>query len=97
KGRCTAAERDEALARLSVATDLDPAAAAADLVIEAAPEDLQLKKELFARLSRAARPEAILASNTSSLPVTALASATRHPGRVIGLHFFNPVPAMTLL
>jgi 3-hydroxybutyryl-CoA dehydrogenase len=97
KGRCTAAERDEALARLSVASDLDPAAAAADLVIEAAPEDLQLKKELFARLSRVARPEAILASNTSSLPVTALASATRHPGRVIGLHFFNPVPAMKLL
>jgi 3-hydroxybutyryl-CoA dehydrogenase len=97
KGRCTVAERDEALARLSVASDLDAAAAAADLVIEAAPEDLQLKKELFARLSRAARPEAILASNTSSLPVTALASATRHPGRVIGLHFFNPVPAMKLL
>jgi 3-hydroxybutyryl-CoA dehydrogenase len=97
KGRCTAAERDEALARLSVASDLDAAAATADLVIEAAPEDLQLKKELFARLSRAARPEAILASNTSSLPVTALASATRHPGRVIGLHFFNPVPSMKLL
>jgi 3-hydroxybutyryl-CoA dehydrogenase len=97
KGRCTAAERDEALARLSLASDLDSAAAAADLIIEAAPEDLQLKKDLFARLSRAARPEAILASNTSSLPVTALASATRHPGRVIGLHFFNPVPAMKLL
>ena len=59
--------------------------------------DLQLKKDLFARLSRVARPEAILASNTSSLPITALASATRHPGRVIGLHFFNPVPAMKLL
>ncbi|HYZ88752.1 MAG TPA: 3-hydroxyacyl-CoA dehydrogenase family protein [Myxococcales bacterium] len=97
KGRCTAAERDEALARLSVAADLDSAAALADLIIEAAPEDLQLKKELFARLSRSARQEAILASNTSSLPVTALASATRHPGRVIGLHFFNPVPAMKLL
>jgi 3-hydroxybutyryl-CoA dehydrogenase len=97
KGRCTAAERDEALARLSVAADLDSAASAADLIIEAAPEDLQLKKDLFARLSKAARPEAILASNTSSLPVTALASATRHPGRVIGLHFFNPVPVMKLL
>ena len=97
KGRCTAAERDEALARLSVAADLDSAATLADLIIEAAPEDLQLKKELFARLSRSARQEAILASNTSSLPVTALASATRHPGRVIGLHFFNPVPAMKLL
>ena len=97
KGRCVASERDEALARLSVAADLDAAAASADLIVEAAPEDLQLKKDLFARLSRAARPEAILASNTSSLPITALASATRHPGRVIGLHFFNPVPAMKLL
>ena len=97
KGRCTASERDEALARLSVAADLDAAAASADLIVEAAPEDLQLKKDLFARLSRAARPEAILASNTSSLPITALASATRHPGRVVGLHFFNPVPAMKLL
>ena len=97
KGRCVASERDEALARLSVAADLDAAAASADLIVEAAPEDLQLKKDLFARLSRVARPEAILASNTSSLPITALASATRHPGRVIGLHFFNPVPAMKLL
>ena len=97
KGRCVASERDEALARLSVAADLDAAAASADLIIEAAPEDLQLKKDLFARLSRVARPEAILASNTSSLPITALASATRHPGRVVGLHFFNPVPAMKLL
>jgi 3-hydroxybutyryl-CoA dehydrogenase len=97
KSRCTAKERDEALARLAVAPDLDTAAAAADLIIEAAPEDLQLKKDLFARLSRAARPEAILASNTSSLPVTALASAARQPNRVIGLHFFNPVPVMKLL
>jgi 3-hydroxybutyryl-CoA dehydrogenase len=97
KSRCTAKERDEALARLTVAPDLDAAAAAADLIIEAAPEDLQLKKDLFARLSRAARPEAILASNTSSLPVTALASAARQANRVIGLHFFNPVPVMKLL
>ncbi len=97
KGRCTAQERSDALARLGLAADLEAAVGAADLVIEAAPEDLQLKKELFARLSRAARPEAILASNTSSLPVTALASAAKHPGRVIGLHFFNPVPAMKLL
>jgi len=97
KGRCTARERSEALGRLAVASDLDAAAGAADLVIEAAPEDLRLKQDLFARLARAARPEAILASNTSSLPVTALASAAKHPGRVIGLHFFNPVPAMKLL
>jgi len=97
KARCTAQDRDEALARLAVAPELDTAAAVADLIIEAAPEDLQLKKDLFARLSRAARPEAILASNTSSLPITALAGAARHPSRVIGLHFFNPVPVMKLL
>ena len=97
KGRCTAQERSEAVARLAASSELDASVAAADLVIEAAPEDLALKKELFTRLSRAARAEAILASNTSSLPITAIAAAARHPGRVVGLHFFNPVPAMKLL
>src|SRR5712691_2856650 len=97
KGRCTAQERDEALRRLSASPDLEKSAAQADLIVEAAPEDLALKKELFARLSRAARPEAILASNTSSLPITAIAAAAKGPERVIGLHFFNPVPAMKLL
>ena len=96
KGRCTEAERTQALDLLSAAPDLE-AAAAADLIVEAAPEDLQLKRELFATLSKACRPEAILASNTSSLPITAIASAARGPERVIGLHFFNPVPAMKLL
>jgi 3-hydroxybutyryl-CoA dehydrogenase len=97
KGRCTAAEREQALQQLAVAADLDAAAAAADLIIEAAPENLALKQELFARLSKAAPAEAILASNTSSLPVTAIAAAAKGPERVIGLHFFNPVPAMKLL
>src|SRR5207253_8040580 len=97
KGRCSAQGRDEALSRLAMAPDLDAAAAQADLIVEAAPEDLQLKKEVFARISRAARAEAILASNTSSLPITAIASAARAPERVIGLHFFNPVQAMKLL
>ena len=97
KGRCTAQEREQALQRLSVAPDLDSAAAEADLIVEAAPEILELKKELFARLSRSARAEAILATNTSSLPVTAIAAAAKGPERVIGLHFFNPVPAMKLL
>jgi 3-hydroxybutyryl-CoA dehydrogenase len=97
KGRCSADQRTEALALLAAAADHDASVAAADLIIEAAPEDLQLKKELFAKLSKAARPEAILASNTSSLPVTEIASAARGPERVVGLHFFNPVPAMKLL
>ena len=97
KGRCTAQEREEALQRLSAAAELEEAAAQADLVVEAAPEDLALKRELFARISKAAPAGAILATNTSSLPITAIASAARAPERVIGLHFFNPVPAMKLL
>jgi 3-hydroxybutyryl-CoA dehydrogenase len=79
KGRCTATEREEALQRLGAAKDLDAAAAQADLIIEAAPEDLQLKKELFAKLSKAARADAILATNTSSLPITAIAAAATRP------------------
>ncbi|HEY5676477.1 MAG TPA: 3-hydroxyacyl-CoA dehydrogenase family protein [Myxococcales bacterium] len=97
KGRCTAQERDEALGRLTPSGNLEADAAEADLVVEAAPEDLQLKRELFARISKVARAEAILATNTSSLPITAIAAAAKGPERVVGLHFFNPVPAMKLL
>src|SRR4051812_36633032 len=88
KGKCTPQEREGTLSRLSIAPDLETAASGADLVIEAAPEDLALKRDLFGRLSKVARGDAILASNTSSLPVTAIAAAARHPGRVVGLHFF---------
>ncbi len=97
KSKISADERTQTLARLSPATDLDAAVRDADLIIEAAPEDLALKKELFARLSLVAKPNAILASNTSSLPITEIAQAARGPERVIGLHFFNPVPVMKLL
>ena len=69
----------------------------ADLVIEAAPENIELKVQLFAQLDRTAPPQAILASNTSSLSITEMAAATRRPGQVIGMHFFNPVPRMKLL
>jgi len=69
----------------------------ADLVIEAVPEDIDLKVEVFSELAKHAKPEAILASNTSSLSITEMAAATEQPGRVVGMHFFNPVPRMKLL
>jgi 3-hydroxybutyryl-CoA dehydrogenase len=85
-------------AALAVATDtsLDPAAQA-DLVIEAATENPQLKLKIFAELDRRAPADALLASNTSSIPITRLAGATGRPDQVIGMHFFNPVPLMKLL
>jgi 3-hydroxybutyryl-CoA dehydrogenase len=97
RGRWTAAEADAARTRLEPAmelADLHPA----ELVIEAAPERLELKQELFARLSRDVVGEAcVLATNTSSLLVTAVASAATHPERVVGMHFFNPPVLMALL
>lgn len=83
--------------RLSTARSLEDAVRDADLVIEAVPEDIGLKVGVFAALDRAARPSAILASNTSSLSVTEMAAATSRPRQVVGMHFFNPVPRMKLL
>ncbi len=83
-------------ALLSTAAGLD-GLAGCDLVIEAAPERLELKRELFAELSRVCGPDAVLATNTSSIPVTALASAAERPENVVGMHFFNPPPLMRLL
>lgn len=91
-----AGDPDEALARLTLATRLEDAAAA-DLIIEAVPEDMRLKIETFARLDPRARPEAIFATNTSSLSVTEMSAATRRPARFLGMHFFNPVPKMKLI
>ncbi|MGD0991499.1 MAG: 3-hydroxybutyryl-CoA dehydrogenase [Gemmatimonadales bacterium] len=96
KGTLTAPERDAALARLHPATDL-AAAGGAELAVEAAFESEAVKFPLFAELDRCLPPAAILASNTSSISITALAAQTRRPDRVIGMHFMNPVPVMALV
>lgn len=95
--KLTAAEAEAALGRLRLATDRAAAVADADLVIEAVPERMELKREVFAAVDAAAPAHAILATNTSSLPITEIASATRRPSQVVGLHFFNPVAVMKLL
>ena len=88
---------EEILGRIETTTDLDGAVADADLVIEAAPERMAIKKEVFAELDELAPPDAILASNTSSLSITEIASATSRPERVVGMHFFNPAVKMDLV
>jgi 3-hydroxybutyryl-CoA dehydrogenase len=96
RGRWSAEEAAAARERLSAVETLE-GLAGCDVVIEAAPEDLELKRELFGRLSEVCGPDAVLATNTSSLPVTALASAAARPQQVVGMHFFNPVVLMDLL
>ena len=97
KGKTTPAQRDAWRARLHRFTDLTAALRTADLVVEAVFEDLAVKQRLFADCDRLAPRHAVLASNTSSLSITAIANATQRPQRVLGLHFFNPVPLMQLL
>ncbi|MGH7162671.1 MAG: 3-hydroxyacyl-CoA dehydrogenase family protein [Planctomycetota bacterium] len=97
KGKVGAAERAAALGRILPVADRAEAVRDADLVVEAAPEDLDLKRRIFQEASAAARPDAILATNTSSLPVSRIAEAAARPERVVGMHFFNPVPVMKLL
>ena len=96
KGRLTPAERDAALARFETATDVG-ALADCDVVVEAIVEDLDAKRELFGRLDSTASADAFLATNTSALAVTEIASATARPERVVGLHFFNPAPVLPLV
>ena len=96
RGRLGEADREAALGRLTATGDL-AAVAEADLVVEAAVEDLAVKRELFGRLDRICRPGAVLATTTSSLPVTACARATDRPQDVVGMHFFNPAPVMRLV
>ncbi len=97
KGKMTEDEVAKANARLSGASDLAAAVGDADLVVEAAPEDMDLKKRIFADLDTMAPAHAILGTNTSSLSITEIASATSNPARVLGMHFFNPVAVMPLL
>src|SRR4051812_36484962 len=87
------ADPDEVLARVTAVDDLTPA----DLMVEAVIEDFEIKQEVFRRADATLPPEAILASNTSSIPITSLAAATQRPDRVIGMHFFNPVPVLKLV
>ena len=97
RGKVTPEARTAALQRLKAAGSLEQAAAQADLVVEAVPEKLEVKKNLFAILGRHTPAHAILATNTSSLPVTEIARASGRPAQVLGLHFFNPVHLMALL
>ncbi len=96
KGQLTDEARHRALNEIRTSTDLS-AAADADLVIEAATENKPIKLKLFADLDRITRPQAILATNTSSISITEIAAATRRSNRVVGVHFMNPVPLMTLV
>jgi len=97
RGKATAESRDAALTRLTSAESAVEASRAADLIIEAVPERLDLKRAIFKDLERTVAADAILASNTSSLSITRIADGLAHAERVIGLHFFNPVPVMKLL
>jgi len=94
RGKLQTADAKAALQRLAPVQDLD---ADAEFVIEAVPEDIALKLRVFARLDEVYRPEVVLASNTSGLSITEIAASTKRPARVVGMHFFNPVPRMKLI
>jgi 3-hydroxybutyryl-CoA dehydrogenase len=97
RGKATTEVRDAVLARVRAAETVELAAEGADLAIEAVPEDLDLKRDLFRRLDSLLPATCLLASNTSSLSIAQIAAGTRHPGRVLGMHFFNPVHIMKLV
>lgn len=96
-GKVSAADRDAALARLSAREDLADACSGADCVIEAVPERIELKREIFAAIDASAPSHALLATNTSSLPITEIAASVRDGSRLVGMHFFNPVHVMKLV
>lgn len=96
KERITEEKKNEILARITTTTDIN-LAKDVDLVVEAAVENMEIKKKIFAELDGICKEEAILATNTSSLSITEIASSTKRPDKVIGMHFFNPVPVMKLV
>ncbi|MFR5265606.1 3-hydroxybutyryl-CoA dehydrogenase [Clostridium sp.] len=96
KGKITEEVKEEVLSRITGTTDMN-LAADCDLVVEAAVENMDIKKQIFAELDTICKKEAILASNTSSLSITEVAAATKRPDKVIGMHFFNPAPVMKLV
>ena len=96
RGKLSEVERDQVLERISYVTEL-AALADCQVVVEAVPEKPELKREVFVELDRVCSPTTVLASNTSSIPIAELAGVTQRPERVLGLHFFSPVPVMQLL
>jgi len=97
RGKLTREHADAAVARIRTTLDLAEAVKEADVVIEAVPESIELKKQVFKELDESSPKGAVLATNTSSFSITEIASVTRRPDRVIGMHFFNPVPIMNLV
>lgn len=97
KGKVTVADRDATLSRLSICSDIEPAGATADLVIEAAPERMDIKSSIYRELDRVTPKHCIYASNTSSLSIADLAKSCARPAQFVGMHFFNPVHIMALL
>jgi 3-hydroxybutyryl-CoA dehydrogenase len=97
KEAITGADRDATIGRIARSTDIASAAAGADLIVEAATENPELKSQIFRTLDASARPGVILASNTSSISITQIGGNTKRPEGVIGMHFFNPVPVMKLV
>lgn len=96
KGKMTEEDKDALLSRISGTTDMNMAEDC-DLIVEAAVENMEIKKQIFKELDSICKPETILASNTSSLSITEVAAATNRPDKVIGMHFFNPAPVMKLV
>jgi 3-hydroxybutyryl-CoA dehydrogenase len=96
KGKMTPEQKKELMAHIRGTIDIAEAAGGADFIVEAATENMSLKKDLFRKLDQNAPPQAILASNTSYLSITEIGSATNRPDRVVGMHFFNPVAMMKL-